>query len=118
MPVLRPVTSTYLANLIFEIKECHSSKGVEYLEKLARGKNYEKCLDDLEFLSDAIFYLEMFELGTHDTKYVHWIKEKAMHICAITEEQLTASSVDNPILLENGGLLLTEDGLYYLQLEI
>ena len=117
MGVLLPVDNTYLTNLLFQIKACHASKGVEYLEKLARDENYEDCLDDLEFLSDAIFYLEMFTIGTHDNKYLHWMKEKAMHLCTFSEEDLTASLIDMPILLEDGGLILTEDGLYYLQRE-
>ena len=117
MAVYLPVTETYLNNLVSELKSCHGKKGVEYLEKLARDENYEDCLDDLEFLSDALFYLDMFTVDVNENKYLHWLKEKAMHICSFTEENLSAPAINIPILLESGGLIITEDGLYYLQQE-
>lgn len=117
MKLLLPVDETYLANLISQLELCHAEKSLDYLKRLARDENTEDKLDNLRFLSDAIFYLGMFTVGTHENQYLHWMKEKAMRICDFTEESLTASPIDMPILLEDGGLILTEDGLFYLQQE-
>lgn len=117
MPILLPVNQAYLDNLIFELKECHSSLSLSYIELISEGGNHTECLENMELLSDFIFYLEMFTLGVHDNEYLHWMKEKAMHLCSFLEQDLSADPIESPILLENGGLILTENGLFYLQQE-
>jgi hypothetical protein len=115
---LLPVNSTYLANLILELKECHSNKTYSFIRKIAKGENNDALRNDITFLSDAIFYLSMFTIDEHDNKYLHYLKEQAMICdCIFVEEDLTASDIDSPILLENGSLILTENGLHYLQQE-
>lgn len=59
-----PTTSTSYQNLIFLLKECHSEKATSYIEKVARGLNTESSRGDLLFLSDALFYLDNFTMGS------------------------------------------------------
>jgi hypothetical protein len=118
MPYLLPVTTVYLANLLSELKNCHSNRAYSFISNLSRGENNDKKREELTLFSDIIFYLQNFTVGEHDNKYLHYLKEQAMICdCIFLEEDLTANAIDLPILLENGGLILTEDGLYYLQQE-
>jgi len=117
MPFVPTLTQSYLDNLISLLKDCHAEKADEYLEKIARDINVDKCREELTFLSDAIFYLEMFTIGTHEDKYAYLLKDKAMFICDFSEQDLLAIVIENPILAEDGTVMVTETGLEYIQQE-
>lgn len=117
MASIIPITESYKINLIFQMQSCYAEKSTEYLEKIGRGENIDDCLEQLEYLSDGIYYLNSFDINTHEAKYLHEIKERAMKYCSFKESDLTQSQIENPILLENGGIMLTEGGLLFIQQE-
>lgn len=113
-----PVDEIYLLNLIFNMEVCHAGKANTYIQLIARGRDVDLKRDELSKLSDGIFYLNMFRVGVDDNEYVHRIKEMAMCSCDFSEDDLNVPAVEDPILLENGDLILTETGIRYLKKEI
>jgi len=117
MGLIIPVDNTRYINLIDILMECHSEKANAYIEKVARGLNTEDARGDLLFLSDALFYLDNFRVGIDEDEFFQWIKEKAMFLCDFSEEDLGSLIIVNPILLEDGNIILTEPTTEYIQQE-
>ena len=112
-----PVDETYLTNLIFEMEVCHAGKADTYTKLIATGKNTDTKRDEMSNLSDGLFYLYYFRLGVDDNKYLHLIKENAMCSCDFSEEDLNNPAIEDPILFENGDLILLENTTQYLKQE-
>ena len=99
------VDQSYLNNLINLSKKCHSIITTIYYNSSYTGLKCIDCdsnLSSIICLSDIIFYLENYDIDKDDNSLISPVKEAAIRICNISENDISISTVFEAILYENG----------------